>query len=157
MTFQKMIEDITKDMARQAEKLSLINEVHSLFIRKGFTIPEDVRIYLSRYSTGEIYISIAPEYGSKEKDLSPIVHSIARKFHAKFKKTRSYDKQSLMYKSSVEIDKRKFVFEFEDVVPKKCHVEEKVVQLADDEIEQLKVQALAAVKTTRTERIIVCQ
>lgn len=157
MTFQKMIANITADMTRQAARLSLINEVNGLFNRKGITIPEDTYIYLDRWSSGETYMQIMPNSDSPDKDLRPLIHSIVRKFHAKFKKSKSYDKESLVYKSRVEIDKKVFHFEIEGVVPKTCHVEEKVIQLSDDEIEQAKIQALANVRTTRTERTIVCK
>lgn len=159
MNINETINSIANDIARQAERLKLYNEMAKVF--DGVNIPSDTYIYFVRYSDGEIYCEFSPN-GSDSKDLRPLVHSICRKFRTKFKKSHNWDKSALEYETKFRLaspagDEVTYRVKVSGVVPSTCRYEEIVTPLSPEEIEEAKVKALESVKTERVERVLVCK
>lgn len=154
MNLKESIAATVRDINRQAEKLVLYQEVSEIF--SG--IQTDANVYIYRSYGGEINVQFSPSYADDaSKDLRPLIHTLARKFHVKFKKSRTYDKESLTYRAQVYKDDKIWMYlEVMGVVPPTCHVEEKRIPLSPEEIEEAREKALKNVQTERIERIIVC-
>lgn len=148
MTFQEKIGSLARDIKNQCERLELFQELDVIF--EGIKLPADMYVYASKLYDGQLYVEFSPS--SELKDVRPFVHSMARKFHCKFKKEKSFNGASLVYQAEFEFNGHSFDLKVSGVIPATCHVEEKEVPLTPEEIEE----ARANVPTTRKERKIVC-
>ena len=150
MTFDGAIKSVVDDIQRQTKKLSLLYQMKDIFAVFKF----DGYLYFAELSDGEVFCEFGPGFGEEvSKDLRPLVHAMARKFHVKFSKELNHDGTSIMYQTHVEINGKKLDLNIRGVVPATCHYEETVVELTDAELEE----AHAKIKPTRVVRKLVCK
>lgn len=156
MKLKDMSDSIIRDIQHQAERLMVYREVEQIFS----SVPEvgecNVYAYKSDSST---YVEFSPEYGDESnKDLRPLVHKLARKFHAKFSKHQNYEGTAIEYFAEIQREEDNFLrIKVAGVVPQTCRFEEEVTLLTDEEIETARQEALASVQTTKVTRKLVCK
>ena len=160
MNINETIDYMLRDIQRQAKKLATYRELEVIFA--GVQFPEGIHTYVydPSYSENDSEISIEFSSTGENKDIRPLVHQITRKLHAKFAKAKSYDGETLEYKTEVTIPTdfnryrgdKKLSIKISGVVPASCRVEETEVPLTPEEI----AEAHDNVRTTRIVRKLIC-
>lgn len=152
--FKDRIESLESYIESSRKDLVLYRTMETVFQKMPL---DGVSVYCSRHSASA-YVNFYPDSeASSSKDLTKLVHALARKFHVKFVKSKSYDGETLEYRADVKFGVTDISIRVDGVVPAKCTIKETVHELTEEELEQARREALEKVKTTRIERTIVCR
>ncbi len=151
--FQQEIADIAHRMTRMGEEIR--NNQMADKLLNGIDLSDVSYTSLSLYS--DVFRITITLDGDKMESKLP--HKIAQRFHLKFTKAPSWDKESLTYKatSPATDDQCEIHWCIEGCKPKTCQLIMREIPLTEEEIEAARVEALSRVKTVRIEREIKCK
>lgn len=141
--FTKKVADLRESIKRDQERAALYIKLSSVF--SGLDLFDVQSTYAFVSYSGKINVSFVLKEDRRD---SKLAHKLAQRFGCDFKKEKSWDNQTLVYRAETA----DFYLEVSGAVPATCKVVEKEVALSEEEI----AAAVANIKRTKIVREINC-